>query len=427
MKENMVAVAGLGKMRGSMAKAFWAIVLVAVTAVSAARADGPLKSGERLVFLGDSISEQKIHTRYVMNYFTLRYPGLQVSFTNAGVGGCSSLGGLARLHRDVLSQKPSVVTICYGMNDGRYVNFDAGRFDNFMRGMAGLVAELKKANVRVVLLGPGSVDPERREMLKGVDYNDTLSRYSKAVKELAAKEKVEFIGLHDLMVEVQAKAKAKDPKYTLIPDGIHPGEPGQAVMAYAILKALGCKEQASGLEIDAAGAKAIADRCKVEDLKVAEDSITFTRTDAALPTYVDPEATSVFEFCPFVQELNQYNFKVTGLKAGAWKLSVEGIRVGTFSEKELAAGVNLATLDGPWKKLGQKIDALSREQEKLYFFSWRQFCFSTVQLAVPESIKPELDALAAKARTLAEEAEAARLKGVPKDRAWKWSLALESK
>ena len=58
--------------------------------VSVAKADPPLKSGDRVVFLGDSITEQKIHTRYVMNYFTLRYPGLDVTFRNAGMGGDSA-------------------------------------------------------------------------------------------------------------------------------------------------------------------------------------------------------------------------------------------------------------------------------------------------------------------------------------------------
>jgi hypothetical protein len=330
------------------------------------------------------------------------------------------MGGLGRLQRDVLSLKPTVVTICFGMNDGGYSAFEPTRFDWFMKGMTGMVTELKKANVRVVLLGPGCVDVDQRPSLKDANYNDTLGRYSKAVKELAEKEKVDYIGLHDLMAEVQTKAKAKDPKYTMIPDAVHPSEPGQAVMAYAILKALGCKDQASGLEIDAANSKATPDRCKVDDLKVTDSSVTFTRTDEALPTAMDPGANSILDFVPFTQDLNQYNFKAAGLKAGKWKLAVEGIDVGTFSEKDLAAGVNLATLPGPWQKLGEQVNALSRDQENIYFTYWRQ-----IELVnVPDEAKPELEALAKKVGGMVEKAEAARLKAVPKERAWKWSLTL---
>ncbi len=310
-------------------------------------------------------SPTRIHTRYVMNYFTLRYPGLDVTFRNAGWSGDTAPGGLGRLQRDVLALKPTVVTICFGMNDGGYSAFDQNRCDWFMKGMTGLVAELKKANVRVVLLGPGCIDPDQQPRLKEQNYNDTLSRYSKAVKELADKEKVDYICLHDIMLEVQAKAKARDPKYTMIPDSVHPSDPGQVVMAYAILKALGCKDQAAGLEIDAANSKVTADRCKVDDLKVTDNSVTFTRTDEALPTALDPDAASILDFVPFTGDFNQYNFKATGLKAGRWKLTVEGIDVGTFSEKDLAAGVNLAKLGGPWQKLGEQVNVLSRSGECL--------------------------------------------------------------
>ena len=402
------------------------IVLLAMVAtglaVSNARAQSPLKAGDRVVFLGDSITEQRVHTRYVMNYFTLRYPGLDVTFRNAGWGGDSAPGGLGRLQRDVLSQKPTVVTICFGMNDGGYTSFDQARSDWFMKGMTGLVAELKKANVRVILLGPGCVDPDRRHDPAGVDYNDTLGKYSKACKELAEKEKVDYIDLHDLMIDVQTKAKAKDPKYTMIPDSVHPSDPGQLVMAYAMLKALGCKDQASALEIDAAGSKATPDRCKVDDLKVADGSVTFTRTDDALPASYDPDAASILDFLSFTQDFNQYNFKVTGLKAGKWKLNVEGTDVGTFSEKDLAAGVNLATLPGPWQKLGEQVNAASRHQEDVYFYAWRALAVSNIP--APEALKADVEALSKKAYALADDAEAARLKVVPKERAWKWTLTL---
>jgi lysophospholipase L1-like esterase len=407
-------------MKRTFVKLALLVVFVASVAVGSAQAQSPLKAGDRLVFLGDSITEQRIHSRYVMNYFTLRYPGLDVSFRNAGWSGDTAPGGLGRVQRDVLSLKPAVVTICFGMNDGGYSAFDQGRYDNFMRGMTGLVAEFKKANVRVILLGPGCVDNDKRHDPPGVDYNDTLGKYSKGCKDLAEKEKVEYFNLHDLMIDVQAKAKAKDPKYTMIPDSVHPSSPGQLVMAYAMLKALGCKDQASGLEIDAAASKSTPDRCKVDDLKVAENAVTFTRTDDALPTSYDADAASILDFLPFTQDFNQYNFKVTGLKAGKWKLNVEGIDVSTFSEKDLAAGVNLATLSGPWQKLGEQVNQASANQENVYFTYWRQVSL----LPVPDDAKPELEALMKKMVVGVDKAEAARLKIVPAERAWKWTLTL---
>jgi lysophospholipase L1-like esterase len=396
-----------------------AVMAGSILAAMPARGDSPLKAGDRLVFLGDSITEQRIYTRYVMNYFTLRYPGLDVTFRNAGWSGDSAPGGLGRLQRDVLDLKPTVVTICFGMNDGGYTSFDQGRYDNFMKGMTGLVTELKKANVRVVLLGPGCVDTDRRP--PGPNYNETLSKYSQGVKELAEKEKVEFLGLHDIMIEVQAKAKAKDPKYTMIPDSVHPSEPGQAVMAYAVLKALGCKDQAASVTMDVTKGDAAGVGCTVRDPKVTPDEVTFTRTDQALPTYLDPGAASILEFLPFTQDFNQYTLKVAGLKAGNWKLTVEGIDVGTFTEKALADGVNLATMPGPWQKIGEAVNRASAEQEGLYFTTWRQ----VELLNVPAEAKPELDALVKKLLPFVDQREQDRLKAVPAARDWKWTLKLQ--
>ena len=387
---------------------------------SVAGAQPPLKAGDRVVFLGDSITQQQIYTRYVMNYFTLRYPGLDVTFRNAGWGGDFASRGLGRLQRDVLSLKPTVVTVCYGMNDAGYKKFDEKVLGRYAQSMEGLVAELKKAGARVVLLTPGCVDTDRNAPFKEVDYNGTLARYGQAVEQLARKENAAFFNMHGLMLDAQTRAKARDPNFTMLPDGVHPNEMGQAVMTYAALKALGCKDQASGLEIDALASKAIADRCRVEDLKVTADSVTFTRTDEALPTALDTGALPILDLVPFTQDFNQYTFKVTGLKAGSWKLTVEGIEVGAFSDKDFAAGVNLATLPGPWLKIGQEVNNACKEQESLYFTAWREVSL----LKVPEEANPERDALASKLGEFVLQKEAARLKTVPSNRSWKWVVTL---
>ena len=395
------------------------IVLLILCFSSATRAESPLKSGDRVVFFGDSWTEQRLYTRFVMDYFTLRYPGLQVSFRNAGWGGDMSGGGLARLQRDVLSLKPTVVSICFGMNDAGYTEFKQEFFDKFMVGMTGIVKQLKQAGIRVVLLTPGFVDTDRVDPKMKI-YNDTLGRFGQGVKDLAEKEKLEFCNIHDLMIDVHAKAKAKDPKYSLNETG-HPTEPGHATIAYAVLKALGCKDQASGLKIDATKAAATPDRCRVEDLKVQADSISFKRFDEALPMYLPPAAHSALPFYPFTQELNQYNFTVTGLKTGKWKLTVENMEVGTFTDKELAAGVNLATLPGPWIKIGEQVDNASKEQESLYFTQWR----GVSMLEVPGQAQAEHKDLLKRMTELVQEQETTRINLVPKDRTWNWRLTWE--
>ena len=75
-----------------------------------------------LVMLGDSTTlcaqnpaGAKL-TDYVEAYLT-KTRHLRVSLINAGVGGDTARGGLARLQTDVLAHDPAVVTISFGLND----------------------------------------------------------------------------------------------------------------------------------------------------------------------------------------------------------------------------------------------------------------------------------------------------------------------
>ncbi|MCY2931095.1 MAG: hypothetical protein NTV86_16725 [Planctomycetota bacterium] len=55
-----------------------------------------LRPNDRIVFYGDSITEQHLYTNYVESYLATRYPELKLSFFNAGWGGDTVPGGAGR-------------------------------------------------------------------------------------------------------------------------------------------------------------------------------------------------------------------------------------------------------------------------------------------------------------------------------------------
>src|SRR5258708_22161999 len=82
-----------------------------------------LHQGDRVVFYGDSITDQRLYPLYTELYVATRYPSLNVSFVHSGWGGDRVTGGGGgpvdvRLKRDVVAYHPAVVTIMLGMNDG---------------------------------------------------------------------------------------------------------------------------------------------------------------------------------------------------------------------------------------------------------------------------------------------------------------------
>src|SRR6266403_78971 len=117
-------------------------VVLGVTA-SVIAGDFQIKDGDRVVFLGDSITEQRLYTSYIESYALARYPLWKLSFRNVGWGGDTSWlrqrshpdekqlfaadessqqrmvqDSVTRgLQRDVLPLEPTFVTVKFGMND----------------------------------------------------------------------------------------------------------------------------------------------------------------------------------------------------------------------------------------------------------------------------------------------------------------------
>src|ERR1700722_15510229 len=75
------------------------------------------KPNDLWVMAGDSITAQRLHTNYIEAFYRTRYPGLNLSFRNSGIGGNRVGNVLARFDYDVAAWKPTIVSIELGMND----------------------------------------------------------------------------------------------------------------------------------------------------------------------------------------------------------------------------------------------------------------------------------------------------------------------
>src|SRR3954454_20140026 len=137
-----------------------------------------LKSGDRVVFYGDSITDQRLYTTFTETFVLTRFPSLDVAFTHSGWGGDRVTGGAGgpvdlRLERDVFPYRPTVVTIMLGMNDGSYRPFDPGLFDKYSQGFEHIVQSLKEhlPGVRITAIEPSPYDDVTREPLFPGGYN----------------------------------------------------------------------------------------------------------------------------------------------------------------------------------------------------------------------------------------------------------------
>src|SRR6266699_3106142 len=143
--------------------------LVAFIALQARAENFALKDGDRVVFYGDSITDQRLYTTFTETYVLTRFPRMRVSFVHSGWGGDRVSGGAGgpidvRLQRDVIAYKPTVLTIMLGMNDGSYRAFNPDIFQRYASGLESIVMNVKSAlpGIRITAIQPSPYDDVTR-------------------------------------------------------------------------------------------------------------------------------------------------------------------------------------------------------------------------------------------------------------------------
>ena len=353
-----------------------------------------LRDGDRVVFYGDSITDQRLYTTFVETYVVTRFPRLKVSFVHSGWGGDRVTGGGGgpidvRLRRDVIAYRPSVMTIMLGMNDASYRPYDAQIFSTYAEGYRHILSVVKSAlpGVRVTLIEPSPFDDVTRPPQFEGGYNAVLVRYGEFVKQLAEREGLTVADMNTPVVAALQKANAErvrsakdgldaDLAQKIVPDRVHPGPGGHLLMAEALLKAWHAPATVSAVEIDAPSTRVVqAENTTVTGLDSA-NGVAWTQTDDALPMPVnplnDPVVALAVRSSDFVEALDRQELKVTGLSAPRYDLKIDGEEVGTFSNQQLGEGINLAVLATPMAKQAMAVHELTLKHNNIHFARWRQ-------------------------------------------------------
>jgi lysophospholipase L1-like esterase len=352
--------------------------LLALGVAAAARAeDFAIRDGDTVVFLGDSITAARVYGKLVENYTLLRYPQRKVRFLNAGIGGDTAAGGLKRLERDVFANGATLLTVAYGINDiGWGVHADEAHKRTYLEAVRGIVEACRKRGVRVFVCSAAvtAQDPNQSE-------DGFLQRMCDEGMALSRSLGGQAIDVQRTMRAIQKKiwaaneTTADKTKHTTLhaADGVHLNELGQLAMAFALLKGLGAPADVSAVRIDAGGPKLLEARgCAVTDLARKDGVLEFTRLDEGLPLNNGLFFGLNFRFIPIPDDLNRYLLAVTNLPEDRYEVVADGRGVGTFTARQLATGVNIASSTpdawqpgGPWNAQANILQALTDARHNL--------------------------------------------------------------
>ncbi len=197
---------------------------------------------KKILFIGDSITEWgKLedpeglgvgYVRLAHDYLRVTYPGEEFSVVNKGIGGNRVTDLAERWEKDVLEEKPDLVSISIGVNDvWRQLDqpdMDQITPEQFAQVYDGLLEQLH--GMEVVLMEPTIIEED-------VDAvgNQKLSAYVEIVRELGEKYQVKVVPTHKaFLIYLQAGNGVG-----LTTDGVHMNSKGNMLMAKTWLDAAG--------------------------------------------------------------------------------------------------------------------------------------------------------------------------------------------
>ncbi|MDD2707981.1 MAG: GDSL-type esterase/lipase family protein [Verrucomicrobiae bacterium] len=198
-----------------------------------------LKTGDKLAFMGDSITANAGYLGLVAHVLKTQYASLIIPpFINAGMGGQKAENMVLRFEKDMkLAEKPAWVFISVGINDvwHRLEQPDNPKVLELFKVNVTKMVELgQTSGAGVVLLTPTIIQEDA--LSKG---NKRLIMYADAMKEIAVEKQCLVADLHALFLNALANRKTA---IRLTTDGAHMAAYGDALMAIGVLRVMGVND-----------------------------------------------------------------------------------------------------------------------------------------------------------------------------------------
>jgi lysophospholipase L1-like esterase len=223
--------------------------LLSLAAATAAADPFSLKDGDRVVWIGSTVTEREQRYGYWETALHAAFPKADFTVRNLGWSGDTVFGdaragfdtpkeGFKRLVGLTLELKPTVIFVSYGTNE----SFEGvAGLPKFEAGLEKLLDALAPAKARVMLFTPVPFDVYQRTD-EALSRNKTLDQYSRAIAAVAGRRGVGVADLNDVVTQTRFD------KMPLTENGMHYTAAGYRHTARAFLLALGVTDPA----IDAA-------------------------------------------------------------------------------------------------------------------------------------------------------------------------------
>ncbi len=336
--------------------------------------------GERIVFLGDSITHGGGYIFHIQMFEDLRYPGSGTVMMNAGISGDTAGGGCRRWDYEVLPMKPDRVFVMFGMNDVGITFYKTtepteeeqkrrqNNLTNYTNNQKRLAEMILKEGKKLVLMTPTAYDQygDVKADKKVAANEPGLATCAEIVRKLAKEKNLELVELYE---PYTAQLKAHPELHLCGQDRVHPQGVGHLLMAALILEATGEEGLIDEVKVnvtpnDPKNILIVTKNATISDTNVPESTakgFSFKYAPKALPFPCVPEYKTVEMLYPLTEKLNREIIRVTGLPEGSYALKANDVEIATATAEELSNGVNIAILATPSQKKAQDAATVMRK------------------------------------------------------------------
>ena len=216
-----------------------------------------------IAFLGDSVTQgcfeiyndyghietsfypEEAYAADVKRIFSTLYPSASVNIVNAGISGDTSWGGLARLERDVLSLRPDLVVVCYGLNDA---GGGERELEHYKASLKEIFTKIKDSGAEAIFMTPNlrsddinyqNPDKLIENCVHGIAENECagwLQKYLEAAREEAEKAGVPVCDCNSLWLKM--KSCGVNTNALLSNDVNHPTKELHWLFAYELVRTI---------------------------------------------------------------------------------------------------------------------------------------------------------------------------------------------
>jgi lysophospholipase L1-like esterase len=328
----------------------------------------PFKGGDRVIFMGNSITDGGHYHSYIWLYYMTHFPNMRISILNAGIGGDVCKQMLERLDDEVFSKKPTVMTFTFGMNDTGYQYYTPERADSaytvkvveslkyfkLVEGELNKHPEVKK----IMLASPPYDESSKIKSTPLLKKNAAIQAIVTEQQKAAVRHNWGFIDFNSPMLLINQRGQQKDSTFTMeAPDRIHPSNDGQMVMAYIFLNAQGLAgKTVADIAVNIKSKKIErSENCGLSNLAISGGHISFDYLANSLPYPLDSipggfgrparSQSDALKLIPFTEKYNQEIIAVRELNAtSSYRLKMDDRIIGQWTGADLNKGVNLALI-----------------------------------------------------------------------------------